>query len=511
MDFRSLSLFVLCLLACPAAEAAPGGRPDRAAASRFLSSLDPALAGRAGRPAVEAHARAAGLRLACLGPGWFAAFLRGRYRNPAPAPAAAVDGVYVGENRDWVWFALPLGPRGSRTCTVWRDGVTVPACDVRCEPAPDGRAVLVYLRNTGDFCWGALVTAVGTDGKAHSARRKPDDLDLTCETRVARGRERTRITARPRVRRAGEGGDGKATARGEGTGPRPAVRVKDDTGFFASLFRSLGRMGFSLAVTTAAGLILTAATAPKCSNVHVNPADGSVEMEVPTEAYDRARVDAGAGGVPIAAEGVARALGPVVVMESRAATGRGKPGGLHVVRAWSGGGSLFALRPGQAVAFSVRGWSAPPTPARASVVLLEDGTVAGFLAVRSVGEPDPGGACTVEAVLPAFTSTLSGDLEAEVRCAGLRSNRVPLGLSPARVEVTVLQPVVRPGSRVKVLLRNPSGGPVRGTVRLAGPGRFAATGGCACAVDRSGPQAVVHVRAVAAGRIDVTFEPTKGH
>ncbi len=497
------------MLACVAANALAGPAED---AARFLESFDPAIAleaekaGCSPEKTLSAAAADAGVALSSLGENWYARFVRGEFR-PGPgreSGPADTDGDYVCEDPEWVCFAMPLekGAEGAGT-EVSRDGKTLSRKDFRIEPAPDGKAFLVFVRNTGGFHKGALVTARIQGGRLHAARRPPDEIDLSCETEIARGSETTRITMKPVVRQTDPAGNDKSPPPGKGPGGEGGtdVSVKDDSGFFEDLFKLLGNAAVSMGIGLGTGVLLSELTSGGGGkNVSRNPADGSYSMEVPNDAYDQSMNSAKFTGPDAGNQTVAES-GKPVVMESRA---EGGAKGLRIVSYWAVGGSVYSLKAGQTVVFRIEGCKTAPALREVTVRLLENGSASGFMSVLSASTT--GGVLEVSAKFPSMASTYSGDLEACVQVGGDQSDRVPLKLSPGTVTVSVSDRIVKSGSTVRISLHNASGGGIKGTLSISGPAHFLSNGGKSVKIDTRNCREDFTAATTSAGTVDIKFE-----
>jgi hypothetical protein len=96
-------------------------------------------------------------------------------------------------------------------------------------------------------------------------------------------------------------------------------------------------------------------------------------------------------------------------------------------------------------------------------------------------------------------------VEATILGGGAVSNPVILGLEPGKVEVVALQTVVLSGTAVKVTLTSTTGGPIKGTLIITGPGTFI-TGGTTAQFDTWSTTSTV-VLTSQPGNITLTFEP----
>ncbi len=479
-------------------------------AERFLASLDPAIAaesvraGRNPREVIAAAAAAAGIDLSRLGADWFAKFSNGEFKAPAAESSAAddFDGYFVCEDSEWVRFAMPLGSGAKKAdVAVQRDGKPLTDGDFDLDAAPDGRAVIVKVRNTGGFHKGALIRAT-CGGKTHSARRPPDEVNLSCETEIQRGPEKTRIVIKPKVEQKDPEGKDKSPEPGKGPGGegKTDVSLKDDEGFFETLFKTLGNAVLSMGIGLGTGLLLNELSSGGSGHVTSDSSDGSYAIEVPNEAYDASMSAVRAKHPDYGDAEVAKSNEPVI-MESRAAGGR--TSGLRIASYRAIGGSVHSLKPGQTVVFRVEGAGSCPSLAETSVEIFEGGAAAGYMTVLQV--TGAGTAFEASARMPSMASTLSGDLEACVRVPQGCTDRVPLRLCSGSVALEVSASIVKAGKSVRISLNNPSGGGIKGTLTISGPAHFASTGGQSLDVDTENSRAEYSATTTSEGTVDIRF------
>jgi hypothetical protein len=488
------------LLALLAAAAAYAGETPKARA--FLETLDPALVRNApaARALLQKAASIAGVDE--LGTGWFKALTASKTKSLKTDPPV-LDGLFVGEEKGWVTFALPLGrPLNPAKLKAFRNGR--PLSEVRYEAAPDGRATLVSFRDDGRACQGVTLSVRTADGILHGARRPPDEVELFCETTIERKDGKTRITTRPSVTHRSPGGKSQKAPPGRGPGGqgKTAVRAKEEDGFFEKLLGFLGRTSSSLLIGMGTGLVMSELTASKKGHVRVDATDGTCTIEVPDEVYDDALNTAIAQNPNYGAQDIGKGF-DLVIMESRPA--ETASAGWTVTRYYATGGSVYTLRPGQSVVFHLSGKGPAPTYANTRVPLLMDGCVRSYLTVTAVGRDGHGP--VVSTRLASTTQGLSGLLQARVEVGGRASKPVPLGLSRNAFEIRVLQSVVQTGTSVLVVVENQSGGPIQGTLVLAGPGRFARNGSTRLAIDTAGSRVTETIHTTSAGQVNVRFDP----
>ncbi|MHC5038386.1 MAG: hypothetical protein ACYTHM_13825 [Planctomycetota bacterium] len=451
---------------------------------------------------IEAQATAQGVNLASLGD-WRRRFLAGEF-EPAPGNQGSTA-MYLGTRGGVDRFVVPQRFDPGANVQVRVDGQPLPSQNVRHRPAAEGRPFTLVEARMGPKPAGASILVSATGSPPYEGRRPPDVVTVTTTTSISRGPRSTTITVTPTVQSTDPGGTKNPPPSEGGPSPEgnPEYRVQDGDGFFHTLFTTLG-VATSVAVPLGVAYLLRPQQSTT-STVRTNP-DGSMAIEVPNETYDGALNAVQAANPNFNNRNVATGIeGGVSQTVPPASPGTG--GGLVVLSVFSPGSSARSLPPGATVVFLVTGdpnLTSAFTLGNVRVELSTGGIPAGLMVVQQA-QMDAGGNGNVTANLPPGLTSPTGTVTAILRCQGRSSQPVPLGLEPGAVEVVALQTVVLSGTAVQVILTSVSGGPIKGTLTLTGPGRFM-SGGNAKHFDTWGT-ATAMVLTSRPGSIRVTFTP----
>jgi hypothetical protein len=201
-------------------------------------------------------------------------------------------------------------------------------------------------------------------------------------------------------------------------------------------------------------------------------ADGTTTIEVPNETYDQALDTARKSDPTFGNESVAGSI------EGGSAREVPQPEGaqdLVITSVFAPGCSTDCLPTGAVVVFQLQGNPALyDTFVLGSVhVDLEGGGVmAGAMAVQELWMDAGSGAASVTASLPHGLVAPDGTVTAVVKCGGVSSQPVVLGLDPGDVGIVAVQTVVETGGSVQVILSSSCGGRILGALTLTGAGSF---------------------------------------